>query len=134
MSITKRKEITDYKEIHDLMAKEFYWLCYEKFRTPQEMRTWHHAFMELYLQKKISEKEADAWYDRGMRYFDIKVKENTNKLKAETSMVKLKALEDCNKTIELNDEDLRNIKVKTKATIKGQEVILRTPIKWKKKN
>ena len=134
MSITKRKEITVYNETHDLMAKEFYWLCYEKFRTPQEMRIWHHAFMELYLKKHISEKEANAWYDRGMRYFDIKVKENTNKLKAQTSMVMLKSLEDRNKTIELNEKDLENIKITTTATINGREVNMRTPLKWKKKN
>ena len=54
MSITREKAITAYNETHELMAKEFYWLCFEKFSTPQEMRIWHHAFMELYLKKQIS--------------------------------------------------------------------------------
>lgn len=134
MSITREKAITAYNETHELMAKEFYWLCFEKFSTPQEMRIWHHAFMELYLKKQINQKEADAWYDRGMRYFKIKVEQDLPKLKAQTAMVVLKCLEDTNKTLELDDNDLENIKITTKATINGQEVNIRTPLRWKKKN
>jgi hypothetical protein len=56
-----------YKAHDDLMAKEFYWLAFEKFSTFAEMKIWHHAFMEIYLRRTIGQEEADEWFVRGQR-------------------------------------------------------------------
>ena len=94
-----------YKEIDDLMAKEFYWLAFEKFSNIEEMKVWHHAFMELYLRRSIDNEEAEEWFLRGLRYFDMKVSSDIKLSKLKRSETKLKSLERESKSIVHNEKE-----------------------------
>lgn len=94
-----------YKEIDDQMAKEFYWLAFEKFSTIEEMKVWHHAFMELYLRRSIDNEEADEWFLRGLRYFDIQVSPDIQLNKLRRSEKQLKSLEREGKSLTLSQKD-----------------------------
>ena len=94
-----------YNETDDLMAKDFYWLCYERFKTFDEMKIWHHAFMEMHLNRKIDEQEAEEWFLRGLNYFDMQVSKDIQFSKGRRSEIKLKSLEREGKTIQLEGKD-----------------------------
>lgn len=102
-----------YNETHDLMAKEYYWLAFKKCSTFEEMKIWHHAFMELYFsniegkKRAIDKDEAEEWFIRGMRYFDIKVASDISHSKAKRSETKLKALEREGKSLAYSEKDMQ---------------------------
>ena len=94
-----------YTETHDLMAKEFYWLAFEKFQTFAEMKIWHHAFMEIYLLRSIDNDEAEEWFQRGLQYFEIKVFADRQLIKLRGSESQLKSLEREGKSLAYSEKD-----------------------------
>lgn len=108
MNLASPKNIKgSYNQTDDLMAKEFYWLVFEKFKTFQEMKIWHHAFMELYLRRSIDNDEADEWFIRGLRYFDIQVASDIKHSQSKRAETKLKALERQGKSLAYSEKDER---------------------------
>jgi len=94
-----------YKEHDDLMAKEFYWLAFEKFSTFEEMKIWHHAFMELYLRRSIDNNEAEEWFQRGLQYFDIKANVDIQRSRGRRGENVLKELERKGKSLAFSQKD-----------------------------
>jgi len=94
-----------YTENDDLMAKEFYWLCYRKHRTFAEMKIWHHAFMEMHLQRQIDEEEASEWFMRGLRYFDMQASRHISCSKGRRAETQLKSLERSGDYLQLDEAD-----------------------------
>ena len=108
MNLASPKNIKgSYNQTDDLMAKEFYWLVFEKFKTFQEMKIWHHAFMELYLRRSIDNDEAEEWFIRGLRYFDIQVASDIKHSQSKRAETKLKALEKEGKSLAYSEKDER---------------------------
>ena len=108
MNLASPKHIKgSYNENHDLMAKEFYWLVFEKFKTFEEMKIWHHAFMEIYLRRNIDNEEADEWFHRGLRYFDIKVNSDIKHSQSRRAETKLKTLERKGKSLAYSEKDVQ---------------------------
>jgi hypothetical protein len=108
MNLASPKHIKgSYNENHDLMAKEFYWLVFEKFKTFEEMKIWHHAFMEIYLRRNIDNEEADEWFHRGLRYFDIKVNSDIKHSQSRRAETKLKTLEREGKSLAYSEKDVQ---------------------------
>jgi len=108
MNLASPKNIKgSYNQTDDLMAKEFYWLVFEKFKTFEEMRIWHHAFMELYLRRSIDNDEAEEWFIRGLRYFDIQVASDIKHSQSKRAETKLKALEKEGKSLAYSEKDER---------------------------
>jgi len=111
-----------YKEADDLMAKEYYWLTFEKYSTFAEMKIWHHAFMEIYLRRTIDQAEADEWFLRGHSYFDIKANVDIQKSRGRRSENTLKALEQKGKSLAFSEEDKQIIETATTRHIIKKEV------------
>ena len=108
MNLASPKNIKgSYNQTDDLMAKEFYWLVFEKFKTFQEMKIWHHAFMELYLRRSIDNDEAEEWFIRGLRYFDIQVASDIKHSQSKRAETKRKALEKEGKSLAYSEKDER---------------------------
>ena len=108
MNLASPKNIKgSYNQLDDLMAKEFYWLVFEKFKTFEEMRIWHHAFMELYLRRSIDNDEAEEWFIRGLRYFDIQVASDIKHSQSKRAETKLKTLEREGKSLAYSEKDMR---------------------------
>ena len=108
MNLASPKNIKgSYNQTDDLMAKEFYWLVFEKFKTFAEMKIWHHAFMELYLRRSIDNDEAEEWFIRGLRYFDIQVASDIKHSQSKRAETKLKALEKEGKSLAYSEKDER---------------------------
>ena len=108
MNLASPKNIKgSYNQTDDLMAKEFYWLVFEKFKTFQEMKIWHHAFMELYLRRSIDNDEAEEWFIRGLRYFDIQVSSDIKHSQSKRAETKRKALEKEGKSLAYSEKDER---------------------------
>ena len=94
-----------YKAHDDLMAKEFYWLAFEKFSTFAEMKIWHHAFMEIYLRRSIDDNEAEEWFMRGLSYFDIQANDDIQRSRGIRSETKLKSLERTGESLAYSEKD-----------------------------
>jgi hypothetical protein len=94
-------------EQDDLYSKELYWLLYEKAEDPHEMKLLHHALMEEWLGRPItSELEANEWYLRGQKWYQIQVNADIQLSRLKRSETKLKALERENKSLDLSEDDL----------------------------
>ena len=100
-----------YNETHDLMAKEYYWLAFKKCPTFEEMKIWHHAFMELYFsniegkKRAIDKDEAEEWFMRGLSYFDIQANDDIQRSRGIRSETKLKSLERTGESLAYSEKD-----------------------------
>ena len=100
-----------YNETDDLMSHKFYWLAFQRCKTFAEMKIWHHAFMELYLRRSIDENEADEWFIRGLRYYDMQVSSDIQLSRLKRSETKLKALERESKSLDYSEKDEQYLKI-----------------------